>query len=135
MAEADIEVRATAFDRIGGAPVVQALVDRFYDLMDEDPGFADLRAMHAADLTPMRRSLAGFLTAWLGGPRDWFAEHPGKCMMSVHGGLAIDQDVACQWVDAMRLAIAEKVGDPDLACRMADALEGMAMAMARVEPG
>nr|WP_198148574.1 group II truncated hemoglobin [Sphingomonas sp. Y57] len=134
VADGRIETGVSAYERIGGAPVVQAIVDRFYDLMEAEARFAELRALHADDLGPMRRSLAGFLTAWLGGPRDWFADNPGKCVMSVHGGIAIGAGTARQWTDAMRRAIADQTSDPDLAARMADALEGMALAMARVEP-
>ena len=80
---------ATPYDLIGGAPVIRRIVDRFYDLMDQDPAYAELRALHAPDLGPMRHSLSGFLNAWAGGPRDWFEENPGKCMMSAHKGIAI----------------------------------------------
>ena len=58
----------TAYETIGGASAVRAFVDRFYDLMEGEPAYAALRALHAPDLGPMRESLAGFLTAWLGGP-------------------------------------------------------------------
>ena len=75
-------VRQTPYDLMGGRPVVSAMVERFYDLMDTDPAYAALRALHAPDLAPMRASLTGFLTAWLGGPRDWFDQHPGACVMS-----------------------------------------------------
>ncbi len=68
---------------------MQAIVDRFYDLMDNDPAYAELRAMHAPDLTRMRGELARFLAGWAGGPRDWFEDNPGRCMMSVHKPYAI----------------------------------------------
>jgi len=55
---------ATPFERIGGTEILRRIVDRFYDLMDSDPDYADLRAMHATDLGPMRDSLTGFLTGW-----------------------------------------------------------------------
>ena len=58
----------TAFDLVGGARLVRRVVDRFYDLMDADAEYAELRLLHAPDLSPMRDSLTGFLTAWLGGP-------------------------------------------------------------------
>ena len=45
------------FDRIGGREPIQRMVDRFYDLMESEPDFAELRAMHAPDLSPMRESL------------------------------------------------------------------------------
>ena len=47
------------------------------DLMEADPAYETLRALHAADLSPMRDSLSDFLMAWLGGPRDWFVQRPG----------------------------------------------------------
>lgn len=106
---AEAEVSETPFDQIGGAERVQAVVDAFYDLMDTDPAYARLRAIHAPDLTPMRASLAGFLTGWLGGPRDWFAARPGVCMMSLHRAMPIDAELARQWTDAMGRAL-DQVG-------------------------
>jgi hemoglobin len=131
---ADAAIRETPFDMVGGAATVRTIVDRFYDLMDEQPAYAELRALHASDLAPMRTSLAGFLTAWLGGPRDWFADNPGKCVMSVHGRIAVTAATARQWADAMRQAIADSGMASDIGTRMADALDGMAQAMIRTQP-
>jgi hemoglobin len=79
----------------------------------------------------MRESLTGFLIAWLGGPREWFVRNPGKCVMSLHGKVAVSPLTARQWADAMRLAIADFAVEESLGARMADALEGMALTMAR----
>lgn len=124
--------KVTPYDLVGGGEIVRQVVERFYDLMESEPAYEPLRAMHAADLTPMRTSLSGFLTAWLGGPRDWFEQRPGACMMSMHRGMTIPGRVARQWADAMRRAIAEKVPDPAIAARMADALGSLAEGMANV---
>ncbi|MBL8549648.1 MAG: group II truncated hemoglobin [Hyphomonadaceae bacterium] len=122
----------TPFDLLGGRDTMQAIVDRFYDLMDSDPAYAELRAMHAPDLTKMRRSLAGFLTAWAGGPRDWFEENPGKCMMSAHDPFAISPAIAGQWAEAMRRAIADVApANAALAAQMGEILAKMAQGMAR----
>ncbi|WP_448663124.1 globin [Sphingomonas sp. CJ20] len=120
----------TPFDRIGGAPVVQAIVDRFYTLMDREPAYAGLRAIHAPDLTPMRQSLGLFLTAWLGGPRDWFDQRPGVCMMGMHRAMAIDTALAAQWADAMAQAIAaEPTVDRAFGLQLAGALDRMCRGM------
>ena len=116
----DVETQAdeTPFDQIGGAARVQAVVEAFYDLMDVDPAYARLRSIHAPDLAPMRASLAGFLTGWLGGPRDWFAARPGVCMMSLHRAVPIGAELARQWTDAMGRAL-ERAG---VGSEMAEAL-------------
>lgn len=132
-ATAIAEAPATSpYERIGGAAVLQAVTDRFYDLMEQDPAFAGLRAMHAADLAPMRAALPRFLAGWAGGPRDWFEANPGKCMMSMHAPFPIGRATAAQWADAMRRALAETdVADREIADAMADVLERMAKGMAR----
>ena len=119
----------SAYEAIGARPAVDAIVARFYDLMDADPAYARLRAMHATDLAPMRESLAGFLTAWLGGPTDWFAEHPKTCVMSAHARLPITEATAGQWIDAMDRAIHDAGIAPDLASAMVARLAPMAKAM------
>ena len=130
---ATAEVPATSpFERIGGHAVLRAITDRFYDLMDQDPAYADLRAIHAADLTEMRAQLPSFLAGWAGGPRDWFEANPGKCMMSAHGGMTITRATAEQWAQAMTRASTEtEVADREIGAAMADVLSRMAKGMAR----
>ncbi len=121
----------TPFALIGGVAPVRRIVDRFYDLMDTDAAYAELRAMHAPDLAPMRDSLTGFLTAWLGGPRTWFEQKQG-CIMSIHSSLAIGEQVAAQWSAAMTQAIRDaQLPNTELAEAMAGALARMAGGMAR----
>ena len=122
----------TPYDRLGGSATIRAIACRFYDLMDADPAYAELRAMHAPDLDPMREGLAGFLIGWSGGPRDWFDQ--GKCMFSLHRPMPITQTTAQQWADAMRIAIGEVVAhDPEMVGAMAGVLEEIALSMVPVE--
>ena len=120
------------FERVGGHPVLQEICERFYDLMEQEPAYAELRAMHAADLGFMREALPQFLAGWAGGPRDWFEANPGKCMMSMHAPFPIGRQTASQWAEAMTRAIADtKVADREIADAMADVLSRMAKGMAR----
>lgn len=123
-------VQQTAFDQIGGAAPVAAMVNAFYDLMETDPAYARLRAIHAEDLTPMRASLAGFITGWLGGPRDWFEARPGVCMMSLHRAMPIDAELGRQWVDAMSRAMDQAEIAPDMAEALRDVFGRMSANMA-----
>lgn len=120
--------RVTPYEIAGGSAVVSAIATRFYDLMDSDPAYTELRAMHAADLAPVREGFARFLCGWMGGPRDWFDR--GLCMMSLHRDMAIPPLPAAQWGHAMARAIADQPGlDPILAREMTVRLSQIATAM------
>ncbi len=123
----------TPYERLGGLPVLEAISNRFYDLMEQDPAYAELRAMHAPDLARMRSALAQFLMGWSGGPRDWFEANPGRCMMSVHKPYVIGHDVAGQWSEAIGQAINAELGesDPPLAMEMTRVLQQLALGMGR----
>ena len=47
---------------------MRALIDRFYDLMDLEPAYAGIRALHPGTLDGSRDKLYWFLSGWLGGP-------------------------------------------------------------------
>ncbi len=122
----------TPFHMIGGHETMLAICNRFYDLMDQDPAYTELRAMHSPDLTRMRTALAQFLAGWAGGPRDWFEANPGRCMMSVHKPYAISREVAGQWADAMKRAIADVApANAALGEQMGDILCNLARGMGR----
>lgn len=98
---------ATPFELIGGEPAVRRLVAAFYDAMEQDPAFARLRAIHAADLQPMRERLADYLSQWMGGPRRYAERHPDRgCIVSAHGAFPIDARQAEDWMACMRQAFA-----------------------------
>ena len=61
----------TPFERLGGETGVRALVDRFYDLMDLEPAYAGIRALHPTALDGSRDKLFWFLCGWLGGPNHY----------------------------------------------------------------
>lgn len=91
---------ATPFEGIGGEARVRALADRFYDLMDIEPGYHELRLAHGNTLDEARQKLFWFLCGWLGGPshyEDRFG-HPRLRMRHMPfkiGVLERDQWLAC----------------------------------------
>lgn len=108
----------TPFEWMGGEPRVQALVDRFYDLMDLEPAYADLRAAHGPELDQARQRLFWFLCGWLGGPdhyQDRFG-HPRLRMRHMPFSIGIlERD---QWVACMDQAMGETEVDPALRARL-----------------
>lgn len=101
----------TPYDMIGGEATVRRIVDRFYDLMDSTPEAARIRAMHAADLSPMRERLFEFLSGWLGGPPLYYQRPDPKCIVSAHRSLSIGGAERDAWMTCMRQAM-EDCGVP-----------------------
>jgi hemoglobin len=97
----------TAFDAVGGEGAVRALVDRFYDLMELEPAYAGIRALHPATLDGSRDKLYWFLSGWLGGP-DLFVQRFGHPRLRArHLPYAIGTAERDQWMACMRQAMAE----------------------------
>jgi hemoglobin len=112
---------ATAFERAGGEGGVRALVDRFYDLMDLEPGYARLRALHPADLAGSRDKLHWFLCGWLGGPPLFEQRFGHPRLRARHLPFPIGIAERDQWLACMQQAMDELLADADLRRRLAAA--------------
>jgi len=73
--------------------------------MDSAPEAARIRALHAADLSPMRDRLFEFLSGWLGGPPLYFQRPDHKCIVSAHRPFAIGEAERDEWMLCMRRAM------------------------------
>lgn len=116
----------TPFERLGGEGGVRALVDRFYDLMELEPQFAGIRALHPGSLEGSRDKLFWFLCGWLGGP-DLYAERFGHPRLRArHLPYPIGIAERDQWLACMGLALQEQAVGEDLATHLAQAFFGTA---------
>ncbi len=109
---------ATPFEQIGGEPAVRALVERFYDLMELEPAYAELRAVHGSDLSDARDKLFWFLCGWLGGPQHYIERfgHPRLKMRHMPFSIGIvERD---QWLACMARAMEESSVPADLRERL-----------------
>lgn len=107
----------TPFEAIGGEDRVRELVERFYDLMDLEPGYAALRAVHGTDLDQARQRLFWFLCGWLGGPPHYTDRFGHPRLRARHlpqnvGGKTIGTVERDQWLACMDQAMGE-TGVPD----------------------
>ena len=96
------------YELIGGEAGLRRIVDRFYEIMDRDPRAATIRAMHGADLAPIREKLFEFLSGWLGGPPLYFQRAGSVCITSAHRPFAIGAAERDQWVMCMRQALIDE---------------------------
>ena len=104
---------------IGGEPVVRKLVDRFYDLMDEDPDFFAIRQLHPATLGSSRDKLFKFLLGWLGGPPLYEQEFGHPRLRARHLPYAIASAERDQWMACMMRAMADVGLEENLRKRLA----------------
>ncbi|RZL65453.1 MAG: globin [Variovorax sp.] len=116
---------ATPFEWIGGEDKVRALVDRFYDLMELEPAYAVLRAVHGNTLENARQRLFWFLCGWLGGPQ-YYTDRFGHPMLRARhlpqaiGGHSIGIKERDQWLACMDQAMGETGVDEALRARLRD---------------
>ena len=106
-AEKSPKTELTPYEQIGGEATVRRLADRFYGIMESDPGAARIRAMHGQDLAPIRKLLFEFLSGWLGGPALYFQRPEHRCIMSAHRPFAIGEVERDEWMMCMRRAMDE----------------------------
>jgi hemoglobin len=114
------------FERLNGEPGVRALVDRFYDLMDLEPGFAGLRSLHPGDLSGSRDKLYWFMCGWLGGPAHYESRFGHPRLRARHLPYSIGIAERDQWMACMAQAMAEVAVPADLAQRLSTSLFGTA---------
>ena len=112
----------TPFAWIGGEGQIQALVDRFYDLMDLEPGYAALRAAHGSELVNARDKLKIFLTGWMGGPQHYTEKFGHPRLRMRHMPFSIGIAERDQWVACMDQAMRETGVDETLRARLKDSV-------------
>ncbi len=99
--------RTSIYEALGGVDQIDVLVDRFYDLMDLEPIFSELRAMHPQDLSSSREKLKFFLTGWMGGPDIYSPRYGHPMLRARHLPFKIGLKERNQWLACMYQAMEE----------------------------
>jgi hemoglobin len=97
----------TPYELMGGEAAVRALVERFYDLMELEPAFERLRAVHGSTLESAREKLFLFLSGWLGGPSLYTDRYGHPMLRARHLPFSIGEAERDQWMACMARAMEE----------------------------
>jgi len=117
----------TLYDRAGGTPFFESLVDRFYAGVATDPL---LRPIYPeADLAGATRRLRLFLIQYWGGPTTYDAERGHPRLRMRHAPFAIGPAERDAWLRHMREAIAWADPPPPVAARLHQYFDMAAEAM------
>ncbi len=109
----------TIFEWIGGEDRIKAVIDRFYDLMDLEPGYAALRTAHGNTLAGARDKLFWFLCGWMGGPQYYTERFGHPILRARHMPFKIGIQERDQWLACMNQAMVETGVDDALRTRLA----------------
>jgi len=108
----------SAFDWIGGETTIRTLVDRFYDLMDLEPGYKELRTVHGSALDDARDKLFWFLCGWMGGPQHYIERFGHPRLRARHMPFKIGILERDQWLACMDQAMGDVGVDETLRARL-----------------
>ena len=106
----------TLYDRAGGTPFFEALVDRFYAGAEAD---AVLRPLYPEpDLAGARHRLTLFLIQYWGGPTTYDDERGHPRLRMRHAPFAIGPMERDRWLVHMRAAVTELAPSVEIAAEL-----------------
>jgi hemoglobin len=120
------QAQATPYELVGGDGRVRALVDAFYDRMDLEEAFADIRRLHPASLDGSRDKLYWYLSGWLGGPSLYIERFGHPRLRARHLPFPIAERERDQWLACMRMAMSDVALPDPVATALQDAFFGTA---------
>jgi hemoglobin len=97
----------TPYDQLGGEATVRALVERFYDAMEEhEPELAALHPMEDGKVSRASRDrFALFLIGWLGGPQEYMRLHGHPRLRMRHAHVPVSIAMRDAWLRSMQRAL------------------------------
>jgi len=106
-------VTDSVYDQLGGMPFFEALVDHFYDGVEEDDVLAQLYP-EAADFTGARHRLTLFLAQYWGGPTTYTEERGHPMLRARHLPYPVGALQRDRWLAHMTAAIEASAAPDDL---------------------
>ncbi len=109
-----VQAEPTVYDVVGGMPFFEALVDRFYMGVAEDPVLIRLYP-EPEDLAPARHRLTLFLAQYWGGPSAYSEERGHPRLRMRHFPFEIGPRERDRWLHHMHAAVAAMEPPPEAA--------------------
>jgi hemoglobin len=114
--DAPITNTPSDYERVGGAPAIRHVVQRFYELILADPQLAPF--FEGVDMPRLKRHQVLLISQVLGGP----AEYDGRDLHEAHAHLRIGSEDFGRVVTHLVAALREANVDDDIIDRVGNAL-------------
>ena len=108
------------FARLGGEDGVRALVECFYDIIEQEPSARPLHELHlqGAGVAHSRVEQFNYLCGFFGGSQHYVMRHGHSRLREIHEHVPIGPEMRDLWLDCMQKAIAQRGIAQDLAAQM-----------------
>jgi len=111
---------STLYDRVGGQPFFDRLVERFYQGVAQDP---ILRPLYPDDLSDPKKHLALFLGQYWGGPTTYSDERGHPRLRMRHAPFVIGLTERAAWLHHMVGSVRASEADDDVQGELIEYLE------------
>lgn len=89
----------------GGELGIQRLVNRYYNLMEQNKTYHTIWSWHPGNNRTSRENLAYFLAGWTGGPALYSKTYEPINIPKAHAHLPVTSDEVKQWLSCMHEAL------------------------------
>jgi hemoglobin len=116
----------TVYEKIGGLPVIDKLVDDFYQIMSTDPLAVECFATHAGrEIRESAEKLKAFLSGWTGGPQLYLEKYGHPKLRMRHFPFKFGIKEGEQWLYCMKKALSISPIPSHLQEEMMNAFQGI----------
>jgi hemoglobin len=123
-----VQTNISVYEAVGGMPFFEALVERFYDGVAQDPMLLRVYP-HPEDLSEARTKLTLFLVEYWGGPPRYFETYGHPRLRMRHAPFEIGSGERDRWLTHMRAALGASDAPPAVADAMLQYFEMAAEAL------
>ncbi len=104
----------TYFEKIGGAPAIDKIVEEFFRRMETLPEARTVREMHSDDLAKTKSVMKRYFGELLGGPMQFSDSRGHPALKGRHASFEIGPKERDAWMRCMREALETNVPDESL---------------------
>ncbi|MDP0926358.1 group II truncated hemoglobin [Paracoccus onubensis] len=109
--------KQSLYDKLGGEDGIRALVEEFYDIVEQDEAAKELHLLHlqGAGVAHSREEQFNYLCGFFGGPQYYVMKHRHSRLKDIHEHVPVGPEMRDLWLECMKKAIANLGIDGDLA--------------------